>query len=465
MTATAGAAPAARDTPGDAAYRRLRGDIIAGRLAPGRKLGLDGLRQIYGAGVGTLREALNRLASEGLVLAEGQRGFRVAPVSIEEFTEIADLRLLLEQHAIRESFAAGDLDWEGRVVGAHHKLAVMERRLLAGEPADPQLWKRCDLEFHQALIGACGSAVLLETFAAAYDRYLRYQLVAVVFRGAVAAGQHAALLAAALARDAEQACAVLEAHVRGCITHVAETGALLPFTARAARPAEPEGRKGRRMSAQAETAGERAYRLIRGDILRNVLAPGQKLRLDALRDAYGAGVGTLRETLSRLVAENLVVAEGQRGFEVRPFSADELRQLAKLRLLLEGHALEQAFRAGDVEWEARVVAAHHKLAQMEERLVAGDVSMLDTWRRFDSQFHQALISACGSRTLMATHASVFDRYQRYQSRALGFRGTVAVREHAGLRDSALRRDAAAARALLATHILGGVDHALAAGDV
>jgi DNA-binding GntR family transcriptional regulator len=219
------------------------------------------------------------------------------------------------------------------------------------------------------------------------------------------------------------------------------------------------------MSARPETAGERAYRLIRADILRNVLAPGQRLRLDALRAAYGAGVGTLRETLSRLVAEQLVVAEGQKGFQVRPFSAEELGQLARLRLLLEGHAMEQAFRAGDVEWEARVVAVHHKLAQMEQRLVAGDVSVLDSWRRFDSQFHQTLISACGSRTLMATHASVFDRYQRYQNRALGFRGAVAVREHAALRDCALRRDSAAARSVLATHILGGVDHALAAGDV
>jgi DNA-binding GntR family transcriptional regulator len=221
--------------------------------------------------------------------------------------------------------------------------------------------------------------------------------------------------------------------------------------------ASPEG------GHAAETAGERAYRLIRADILRNALAPGQKLKLDALRDAYAAGIGTLRETLSRLVAERLVVAEGQRGFEVARFSPAELRELASLRLLLESHALDQAFRAGDVEWEARVVAAHHKLAQMEVRLAAGDATALDPWRRFDSQFHRTLISACGSRTLMATHAAVFDRYQRYQNRALGFRGAVAVREHAALREAALRRDAAAARDVLATHILGGVDHALASG--
>jgi DNA-binding GntR family transcriptional regulator len=215
------------------------------------------------------------------------------------------------------------------------------------------------------------------------------------------------------------------------------------------------------MSDAAETAGERAYRLIRADLLRGTLRPGARLKLDSLRAAYGAGISTLRETLSRLVAERFVVAEGQRGFEVAPFSATELSELAQLRLLLEGHALEGAFRAGDVEWEARIVAAHHKLSQMEERLRAGEGAALEPWRRFDAEFHQALISACGSRTLMATHAAVFARYLRYQNLALGFRGDIAVVEHRALLDAALRRDAAAARAVLARHILGGVEHALA----
>jgi DNA-binding GntR family transcriptional regulator len=245
MTTAGGGAQEAAGTTGEAAYRRLRADVITGRLAPGRKLGLEGLRQIYGAGVSTLREALTRLASEELVVAEGQRGFSVAPVSPEDFAEVADLRLLLERNAIRDSFAAGDLDWEGRVVGAHHKLAALERRLLAGEAADPVLWKRYDLEFHQALIEACGSTVLLETYAAAYDRYLRYQMVAVVFRGAVAAEQHAALLDCALSRDADRACRLLEAHVGGCVDHVARTGALLPFAARRTRRAVPMPAPGR----------------------------------------------------------------------------------------------------------------------------------------------------------------------------------------------------------------------------
>ncbi|MGK7870063.1 GntR family transcriptional regulator [Falsiroseomonas sp. E2-1-a20] len=440
----------------DAAYRRIRGDLILGRLAPGAKLGLEGLRPVYGAGVATLREALNRLASEGLVLAEGQRGFAVAPVSVEDFREVAALRLLLEGHAIQASFAAGDLDWEGEVVGAHHKLAMIERRLLAGQAADAALWKRYDRDFHHVLIAACGSATLLEAYAAAYDRYLRYQMVAVVFRGAVAADQHAALLDCALRRDPAAACAILAAHVDGCVAHVAATGALDGFTPSPRRHPAP---------ASAESASERAYRLIRGDLLRGILAPGQKLRLEALRDRYGAGISTLREVLSRLTVEQFIVAEGQRGFEVAPLSAANLHEVASLRLLLETHALEQAFHAGDLEWEARVIAAHHRLAQMQDRLRAGDAAALDQWRRLDAQFHQALISACGSRTLMATHAATFDRYLRYQNIALGFRGDIAVREHQALLDAALRRDAAAARQVLAGHIGGGVDQALASAAI
>jgi DNA-binding GntR family transcriptional regulator len=215
------------DVPvGEASYRRVRSDILFGRLAPGQRLGLDWMRKTYGTSVSTLRELLSRLSSENLVTAEGQRGFEVAAVSPEDFREVADLRLLLETHAIRQSFAAGGLDWEGHVVAAHHKLASLERSLIAGEPADAVLWKRYDWEFHRATISACGSQVLLQAHAASYDRYLRYQMVAVAFRGAVAAEEHQRLLESALARDAVQAEALLQAHIEGCVSQVLKAGTL-----------------------------------------------------------------------------------------------------------------------------------------------------------------------------------------------------------------------------------------------
>jgi DNA-binding GntR family transcriptional regulator len=216
--------PILTETTGEKAYRQIRTDIVFGRLAPGQKLKLDRLKEDYGASVSTLRELLNRLTSEGLVVAEGQRGFEVAPVSAENMREVAAMRLLLECHAMRQSFAAGDMEWEGHVVSAHHKLTLMEKRMLAGDRGEPEMWKRYDWEFHHALIAACGSKTLLETHAVIYDKYLRYQMIAVVFRGKLAADEHESLLDCALNRDADRAEHILRIHVDACVEHTLKGG-------------------------------------------------------------------------------------------------------------------------------------------------------------------------------------------------------------------------------------------------
>jgi DNA-binding GntR family transcriptional regulator len=205
------------DSVGEKTYRRIRTDIIFGKLAPGEKLKLDRLREHYGASVSTLRELLNRLSSEGLVVAEGQRGFEVAQVSAHNLRELAELRLLLEAHALVQSFQAGDVDWEGRVVSAHHKLSSIEKRLQTGDQADSETWKRYDWEFHHALISACGSDTLLEAHAPVYDKYLRYQMIAGIFRGEIAAREHQKLLECALDRDPGTACEVLKVHIESCV--------------------------------------------------------------------------------------------------------------------------------------------------------------------------------------------------------------------------------------------------------
>lgn len=207
---------------GDVAYEAIRGDVIFGRIAPGQRLRLEALRERYGVGVGTLREILSRLSAEGLVIAEGQRGFRVPPVDPGEFRELAELRLLLEQHALAQSFAAGDVEWEGLVVASHHKLEVIERRMIAGQRDEAPAWKRYDGEFHQALISACGSRTLMRAHANVFDRYLRYLMVAACFRGEKAMDEHRRLRDAALARDAEGAGQVLRGHIAGCVEHVTQ---------------------------------------------------------------------------------------------------------------------------------------------------------------------------------------------------------------------------------------------------
>ncbi|MCG7393457.1 GntR family transcriptional regulator [Microvirga sp. ACRRW] len=210
----------------DRAYAHIRADIVFGRLEPGGKLRLDRLAKEYGASVSTVREILSRLSSEGLVIAEEQRGFRVTPVSPEGLQDVAAMRLLLESYALPLSFAAGDLEWESRVVAAHYKLAAMERRMLSGETEDVELWKRYDREFHQTLIEACGSQTLLDLYVGVFDQYLRYQMVAVVFRGEIAAEEHRLLLDCALTRDAARACEILGRHVNGCVAYTLGSGAL-----------------------------------------------------------------------------------------------------------------------------------------------------------------------------------------------------------------------------------------------
>lgn len=450
-----------QETSGESAYRAIRTDIVYGRLAPRSRLRLEALKLQYSASISTLREALYRLTSEGLVVTE-KRGFEVAPVSEQEFAELAALRGLLETHAMRESFRAGDLEWEGNVVGAFHKLSRMEQLMLAGDRSHSDVWKGYDREFHRALISSCGSDELLRAHGAIFDRFQRYQIVAVIFRGEVAAKEHHALMAAALDRRIDAAAEVLRCHIQGCIDHTSsqgllrQTGVAPPDRGPRIRPDKPE-------SAGALSVGESSWRRVRGDILMGRLAPRQKLRLETLRVTYGVSISTLREILNRLTSEGLVVAEGQRGFEVAPVSAENLRDIAQLRLLVEAQALEHSFAAGDVEWEARLVTAYHKLASLEERMASNDRSAAELWKQYDWQFHQVLISACGSQMLMQLHGAIFDKYLRYQMIALSYRGRIAADEHRELHSCALRRDAVGARAVLERHLEGGVAHALASG--
>ena len=214
-----------------------------------------------------------------------------------------------------------------------------------------------------------------------------------------------------------------------------------------------------------EGVAEVVLKRIRGDIIAGVLPPGKKLKLEQLRSHYGASVSTLREILSRLASEYLVVAEGQRGFEVASATADNLREVADLRLLLESHALRLSLDAGDLDWEGRVVAAHHKLSVVEAQLLSGDMERTVQWVRYDFAFHNALLSACGSQTLLALHASVFDRFIRYHLLAASFRGAAVAEDHRALFELAMQRDVDRCVGKLTGHIKAGVEHVLASGRI
>lgn len=220
-----------------------------------------------------------------------------------------------------------------------------------------------------------------------------------------------------------------------------------------------------RVNAPGETISDVVFRQVRQDIILGVLPPGTKIKLEQAKDRYAIGVSSLREILSRLTTENLVVAEGQRGFEVSPASRQELMELADLRIVLESHAIGLSFEAGDLEWEGRIVAAHHKLAGAERRLLAGDNSRTIDWVRYDWEFHHSIVSACNSTVLMTSLSSVFDRFLRYHMLAESFRGKAVADDHRLLFELALKKDIDGARDVIRRHVMSGVEHVLASGHI
>lgn len=197
----------------DYAYAQLRTDIIAGRLAPGARLRVDQLRMSYEIGATPLREALSRLTADGFVLSQGQRGFRVVPMSAEHLEDLTRVRVLIETETLRDSIRHGDERWEAGVVAAYYQVAKLEQR----EDVRYEHWERLNDAFHSALLAGCRSELLPTIHRGLYDQHMRYRNLSRQVRDDVPRdvdGEHQAIYEAALERDAERACEATERHIR-----------------------------------------------------------------------------------------------------------------------------------------------------------------------------------------------------------------------------------------------------------
>ncbi|HXE15901.1 MAG TPA: FCD domain-containing protein [Stellaceae bacterium] len=212
-----GAAPAAENgarTQSSALVGRVRSDIVAGALAPGARLKLPDLAERYRSGINPLREALARLTATGLVVLEDQKGFRVSPVSREDLIDLTRVRIEIECLALRRSMAHGDVEWEARVVAAHHRLTRM-RLTASGNPKKlSDAWEAMHQEFHLALISACQSRWLLQFHRQLAEQSARYRRLAINFADPKRdiPGEHDEIVKVVLARDADRACKLFEAH-------------------------------------------------------------------------------------------------------------------------------------------------------------------------------------------------------------------------------------------------------------
>ena len=201
-------------TQASTVYDRLQADILSGELEPGKKLRLKELIEIYSTGNSPLREALNRLSANGMVVREENRGFRVPPANTEELNELTRTRCWLEEVALRESIANGDVEWEERIVLAYHWLSRAAQSTDAEARHTSAEWEEHHREFHMALISACNSSILIEFCAQLQKRTFRYRNLAevVAYRDRHELEEHRLLQEAALNRNAELAVELLTKH-------------------------------------------------------------------------------------------------------------------------------------------------------------------------------------------------------------------------------------------------------------
>ncbi|MNF24154.1 HTH-type transcriptional repressor CsiR [compost metagenome] len=208
----------------DVALQQMKKSIICCELAPGEKLKVAELSKSYGLSSSPIREALNRLAQEGIVEANENKGFRVTELSLDDFREITRLRCLLESEALADAIAHGDDTWEANVLGAFHRLGLIEKKLGKVAVVLDDDWAQRHKAYHFALFSACPSPLLLRMIDSLFDRAERYRRFSALHRtGERRKGdEHKQLMDAALARDSEKAVELLKRHINGTLVHTGE---------------------------------------------------------------------------------------------------------------------------------------------------------------------------------------------------------------------------------------------------
>ena len=212
-----------------------------------------------------------------------------------------------------------------------------------------------------------------------------------------------------------------------------------------------------------------AYQLLRREILTARLPPDMALRPTALNKAYGLSWTPVREALARLEAEHLVVYQRNRGFSVAPVSSAELEDLRRARQAIELPLLKEAMENGDTEWEAQVLAAHHRLICCALPVDDASEATLAQWEQLHAAFHKTLLQAAKSTWLLRFREQITEQLQRHhrvlailpvhkgeglhnlQARE-ALRQALGPQEHTALLNAVLARDIDQALALMAEHM-------------
>jgi DNA-binding GntR family transcriptional regulator len=213
---TGSASNSKQDTLTTSIYDRMRLDILEGNLKPGGKLGMHALQEKYEAGNSPIREALNRLVPEGLVVREEKKGFKVQHLSKLELTEVIKTRCWLEDIAIRESIRHGNTEWEEAIVLALHRLSREPRFLESDCKKSSPTWEHLHVEFHMSLLAACQSKWLLFYCKHLFDLAERYRRICATvnhdYKKRDTYCEHTAIMNAAIDRKEDLAAKLIKEH-------------------------------------------------------------------------------------------------------------------------------------------------------------------------------------------------------------------------------------------------------------
>lgn len=194
-------------------FDSLRHAIISAQFAPGQKLRIDQLGKDLDASIGAVREALSRLTAEGLVIAEPQKGFVVAPVSRKDLEDLTDARVEIECRCLTESIRHGTLDWEGRLLSLQHRLRVLGDAFRWPTSPEAERWHRLHEEFHEELTACCPNEWWLRLRRQLYLQSERYRRLSKGHERDVAT-EHDMIAKAAVARDTAAATEAMAQHLR-----------------------------------------------------------------------------------------------------------------------------------------------------------------------------------------------------------------------------------------------------------
>jgi len=191
-----------------------------------------------------------------------------------------------------------------------------------------------------------------------------------------------------------------------------------------------------------QTLNASALALLRSDIIACRLMPNERLRVETLRERYGMGTSPIREALMRLEAEGLVELEQNKGFRVSEVSQENLLDLMRTRIEIETIALRWSLEKGGVDWEASLLSAFHRLSRQSKIDPTNPDAISEAWSMEHASFHSALVSACGSPTLLSIRSRLFEQADRYVALSIMSSGPLRddVTEHKQLMRAALNRE-------------------------